>query len=68
MQRKFVSSSDLLSVGFCDNVLEIEFRSGGIYQYYNVPFQVYSELMSASSHGKFFHRHIKNFYRYRRIA
>lgn len=64
-----VRSSDLRSVGYDLNssTLEIKFRSGGLYQYYNVPMSVYDGLMSASSHGKYFHRNIKGKYRYRRI-
>ena len=68
MQRHYVISSNLRSVGYSDNVLEIEFNSGGIYQYFNVPVEVFFRLMSAPSHGKFFHANIKNRYYYKRIA
>ncbi len=69
MIRKSVSSSNLHSVGYDpeSQTLEIEFNNGGIYQYYYVPESVHNELMSASSHGKYFHRHIKNKYRWTRI-
>lgn len=62
MHREPVISSNLHSVGYdeTNNVLEIEFNSGGIYQYYNVPQSVYRGLMNASSHGKYFHAHIKD--------
>lgn len=68
MVRQFVSSSDLRSVGYEDGVLEIEFHSGGIYQYFNVPPVVVSELMSAPSHGRYFYSVIRNRYSYRRIC
>lgn len=69
MNRTYVSSSDLRSVGYDETsmTLEIEFNSGGIYQYYNVPETIYNSLMNASSHGKYFHQHIKDVYRYTRI-
>lgn len=69
MQRIRVSSSNLASVGYdpSTSTLEIEFNSGGIYQYYNVPANIYQGLMSASSHGQYFHRHIKDVYRFRKI-
>ena len=59
-----VSSSDLRSVGYNpeSQTLEIEFRSGGVYRYSGVPESVYRSLMAASSHGKYFHEHIKDNY------
>ena len=69
MNRQPVSSSNLRSVGYDSSTktLEIEFNSGGVYQYYGVPPIVYQELMNAPSHGKYFHAHIKGVYRYARI-
>lgn len=63
MNRQFVSSSDIRSVGWQDDTLEIEFKSGGIYQYHGVPQDVYFNLLSASSCGRYFHSFIKPFYR-----
>lgn len=40
-------------------ILEIEFKSGSIYQYFNVPESEYSGLMKAESHGKYFNANIK---------
>lgn len=68
MIRQPVSSSDIRSIGYEDGVLEIEFHSGGIYQYFNVPPIVASELMSAPSHGRYFYYAIKDRYLYRRIC
>ena len=69
MERKSVSSSNLNSVGYNEGeqILEIEFNSGGVYQYFNVPAEKYQSLMSASSHGKYFAAFIKNVYRYKKI-
>lgn len=69
MDRIPVSSSDLKSVGYDqeNQILEVEFHSGGIYQYFNVPQRVYQALMEASSHGKYFHRNVKDHYRYEKI-
>ena len=70
MIRKPVVSSDIRSVGYDgeSNALEIEFHSGGIYQYYSVSKAIYEALMNAPSHGKYFHAHIKDTFRYRRIS
>ena len=70
MQRTYVSSSDLRSVGYDpgSQTLEVEFVNGGIYQYYGVPATVYQGLMNAPSHGKYFHAHIKTVYRYAKVG
>lgn len=69
MYRQTVSSSNLSSVGYdpATKVLEIEFNSGGIYQYYSVPSATYNALMQASSKGKYFHQHIKGQYPEKKI-
>lgn len=66
MNRQSVSSTDLNSVAYDPGTqtLEIEFNSGGIYQYSNVPQDIYDGLMSADSHGKYFNQNIKNSYQY----
>jgi hypothetical protein len=63
-----VSSSDIASVGHENGTLYIRFNSGGLYKYSDVPESVYHGLMSASSHGKYFHAYIKNSYSYLRIG
>ena len=69
MDRKPVQSSNLASVGYdpSSQTLEIEFRSGGVYQYFDVPPRVHDELMTADSKGRFFARNIRGFYRYVRV-
>ncbi|GAB11018.1 hypothetical protein GOARA_064_00200 [Gordonia araii NBRC 100433] len=66
MKRRPVSSSSLASVGYDEptSTLEIEFTSGSVYQYFDVPAEVYSDLMSASCLGRFFSRRVRGRYRY----
>lgn len=66
MERIPVRSTDLRSVGYdsVNQLLEIEFHSGGIYQYRGVPPATYESLMNAISHGKYFHAYIKDFFPY----
>ena len=71
MNRTPVSSSDLASVGYDarQHILEIEFLTGSIYQYFNVPQQVYDELMAADSHGRYFDANVKKAgYSYKQIG
>ncbi|MCC6453963.1 MAG: KTSC domain-containing protein [Caldilineaceae bacterium] len=70
MEREQVSSTNLASVGYdpATQILEIEFHSGGVYQYAGVPAALYEGLMAASSHGSYFDHFIKKAgYEYRRI-
>jgi hypothetical protein len=61
MTRVPVTSSVLASIGYdpVTWILELEFLSGWVYFYYNIPQAVYSNLMAASSHGKYFCSHIR---------
>ena len=69
MQRVPLNSSTIESAGYDVNqqLLEIEFTSGGIYQYLNVPQNVATGFFNASSHGQYFHKHIRNVYRTRKV-
>lgn len=67
MQR--VSSSNLSEVGYnkMSYTLTIKFRDGSIYEYYNVPENIYNGLMRASSKGTYAHQKIYKNYRQRKI-
>ena len=69
MDRQPVISSNLAEVGYDDesHTLEILFRQGGIYQYFDVPRGVYEALMGASSKGEYFVAHVRGGYRYARL-
>ena len=59
-----VVSSNLKAAGWiCRhgwlNLLEIEFLSGSLYVYTQVPELVYLELLAAPSKGKYFYKHIR---------
>ncbi len=70
MNRQQVSSSNIHSIGYeaKSQILEIEFHSGGIYQYAKVPEAVYRDLMQAGSKGSYFHRNIREQYPTTRIG
>lgn len=69
MKRQSVESSNLASVGYDaeNEILEVEFKHGGVYQYFDVPQNVYKELMNASSHGVYFSANIRNNYEFRKL-
>ncbi len=70
MERYSVASSNIASIGYDagTETLEVEFLSGSIYQYYNVPQNMYDQLIQAGSKGRFLNTYIKNAYPYSRVG
>lgn len=64
MERINVVSSNIKSIGYDESstILEIEFLNSRLYQYFNVPIEIYDELMNADSQGKYFNANIKNIF------
>ena len=69
MRRTQVVSSNITEVGYDEgsHTLEILFKNGRVYQYFSVPIQEFSGLLSAASHGQYLNQHIKGSYRYARL-
>jgi hypothetical protein len=64
-----VVSSTLAAVGY-DKPKEhliVEFKGGSQYLYKKVPQQTFDALMSAVSHGKYFHANVKNIFEFVKI-
>jgi hypothetical protein len=64
-----VDSSTIVAVGYdpASATLEIEFHERRIYRYAGVPERHFGGLVAAPSVGRYFHRHIRGRYRYRRL-
>lgn len=45
-------------------ILQLEFRGGSVYRYFQVPSQTYQELLQADSKGAYFNRHIRGVFHY----
>jgi KTSC domain len=69
MDRMSVASSNIRSIGYEDSslTLEVEFKSGSLYQYIGVPRNEYEALMNAASVGRYLNAKIKGRYRYVQI-
>jgi len=64
MKRKCqVNSSAINSVTYDDetNILTIEFKQGAEYDYPDVPFEEFENLINAPSVGKYYNTHIKQY-------
>lgn len=64
-----VASSNIAAVGYdaASQTLTIEFRSGGTYEFYDVPEPVHQGLMQSGSLGTYFQSQIRGRYRYVRL-
>jgi hypothetical protein len=69
MKREAVESSMLREVGYDPETrtLEVEFTSGSVYEYYDVPPEQHEGLLRAESLGQYFLANIRDAYRYRRL-
>ena len=62
-------SSNIAGFGYDSEaqVLTVEFKQGGRYNYYDVPETVYEQMKTAPSKGQYLAQNIKGRYRYARI-
>jgi hypothetical protein len=69
MRRQAVSSSNVSEVGYDEGsrTLEVLFTNGSIYQYFDVPPQIYAELIQTGSIGQYLNANIKGNFRYARV-
>lgn len=70
MERKPVSSSNILSVGHdpATKTLEVEFRGGAVHQYNGVSAKDHQDLVNAPSIGKHFHAHVRDKFQGRKVS
>jgi len=69
MEMINVDSSNVASVGYDEDssTLQVEFNNGSMYQYFDVPEHVFSELRDADSVGGYLASNIKGTYRYSKV-
>lgn len=68
MVRQPVISTNVRSVGYDNGILEVQFLNGSVYQYFNVPIDIYRRLVSYPHPGTFLAHAVKGRYGYRRIS
>jgi hypothetical protein len=69
MHRIALDSTTLASVLYSPDrcLLDLEFRNGAVYHYFDVPLSTYRELLKADSKGTYFNRNIRNRFRYQQV-
>ena len=70
MRRIPLASSTLASIRYFPQgrELEVEFGSGKIYRYLNVPPEVYTELLAAPSKGAYYNFNIRNRFPFHQLS
>jgi hypothetical protein len=61
-------SSNVVRFGYDEagRVLQVEFKNGSVYGYYDVPEQLFNDMRNAVSKGQFLAQQVKGTYRYAR--
>lgn len=69
MRVTAVESTTLVTVSYDDarELLQLEFCSRAVYQYFRVPATVHQSLLDASSRGRYFNQAIRGCFPYRLI-
>ena len=64
IRKKRVISTAVWAAGYDESLrlLQIELMNGGVYDYLNVPREVYEGLMKADSKGGYYNREIRDKY------
>ena len=70
MHRTPISSSNIRSIGYdsASSILEVEFTSGDVYQYFDVSEYLYQAFINSPSHGEFLNDKIRYNYRYQKVS
>ncbi len=67
MMKIRVNSSNIKTVGWDKDTLDVEFHKGAHYRYFNVPIDVFNTLINAQSVGKYFNSTISKHYKSERV-
>jgi hypothetical protein len=69
MQVIAVESTTLATIAYDDaqRLLQLQFRSGAVYQYFGVPAAVHQALLRADSKGRHFNQAIRGWFPYRLV-
>ncbi len=50
-----------------ESVLQVEFKNGGTYNYYDVHQEIFDQMKAAASKGQFLAQNVKGAYRYAKV-
>ena len=70
MERVRVQSDSLKSVGYdsMTETLEVQFRDGGVFQYYSVPEFLFQRLVRKGAKNAYFEDRVRRQFKFRRVG
>ena len=70
MERQPVKSSVIAALGYDrqTQMLEVEFTTGRVYEYFAVPATVFEGFLKAESIGRYFNAHVRDHYRVKEVT
>jgi len=70
MNRFSIESTTLVSVCYLPDraLLELEFRDGTVYRFFDVPASCFQQLLTSDSKGRYFNNNIRNRFRNQRVS
>ena len=70
MEEIRLDSTNIYSVSYDPRreILIVRFRNNTRYRYFDVPESVFQDLLDAESHGKFFHKNIRNVFVFEKMG
>lgn len=68
MELKEVNSSNISKIGYEDDTLYVEYKSGTQYKYKGFPKNLYESFLEAESKGRFMNAEVKGKYEYERVS
>jgi hypothetical protein len=65
-----INSSNLKSATYQTEAktLAVTFKNGSIYEYYDVPWEIFTKLRMSDSQGKFLNAYINKVYKYKKVT
>ncbi len=67
MEMTEVKSSNIKAIGYSGVTLRVEFKSGGNYEYLDVPKDIFDGIMKSDSKGGYLAAEIKGTYKFRKV-
>lgn len=67
MEKFSIKSTSIQAIGWEEGKLRIDFNNGTVYEYNDVPRNVFSELLNAKSPGKIFQSLVRPKYQGRKV-
>ncbi len=70
MERSKVPCELICEIGYDKDkeLLEVVFNTGEVYQYEDVPHNIFISFMTAPNHATFYQEYIKHSYEYQKVA